>query len=202
MKSIFKSLTFWLFVAIVILGSALYLSLKENAARGAEIVRLEDNQTTLLGEVEHYKAENGSLVASVQVLTMKRDEFAELLKAERRKVESLGIRIAELESLGEVTTDTDIDVEAEIVPPDTIYINNPIIGTFDWSDGWVSITGELTPELVRAHIDITDTITIVAHRKARKWLFFRCKGKITHYDALSSNPHTTISNIRYIELTE
>ena len=202
MKSIFKSLTFWLFVAIVILGSALYLSLKENADRGAEIVRLEDNQTTLLGEVEHYETENGRLAASVQVLTMKRDEFAELLKAERRKVESLGIRIAELESLGEVTTDTDIDVEAEIVPPDTIYINNPIIGTFDWSDGWVSITGELTPELVRAHIDITDTITIVAHRKARKWLFFRCKGKITHYDALSSNPHTTISNIRYIELTE
>lgn len=202
MKSIFKSLTFWLFVAIVILGSALYLSLKENADRGAEIVRLEDNQTTLLGEVEHYETENGRLAASVQVLTMKRDEFAELLKAERRKVESLGIRIAELESLGEVTTDTDIDVEAEIVPPDTIYINNPIIGTFDWRDGWVSITGELTPELVRAHIDITDTITIVAHRKARKWLFFRCKGKITHYDALSSNPHTTISDIRYIELTE
>lgn len=202
MKSIFKSLTFWLFVAIVILGSALYLSLKENAARGAEIVRLEDNQTTLLGEVEHYKAENGSLVASVQVLTMKRDEFAELLKAERRKVESLGIRIAELESLGEVTTDTDIEMEAEIVPPDTIYITEPIIGTFDWSDGWVRVTGELTPDLVKARINITDTITIVAHRKARKWLFFRCKGKITHYDALSSNPHTTISNIRYIELTE
>lgn len=202
MKSIFKSLTFWLFVAIVILGSALYLSLKENADRGAEIVRLEDNQTTLLGEVEHYKAENGSLVASVQVLTMKRDEFAELLKAERRKVESLGIRIAELESLGEVTTDTDIEMEAEIVPPDTIYITEPIIGTFDWSDGWVRVTGELTPDLVKARINITDTITIVAHRKARKWLFFRCKGKITHYDALSSNPHTTISNIRYIELTE
>lgn len=202
MKSIFKSLTFWLFVAIVILGSALYLSLKENAARGAEIVRLEDNQTTLLGEVEHYKAENGSLVASVQVLTMKRDEFAELLKAERRKVESLGIRIAELESLGEVTTDTDIEMEAEILPPDTIYITEPIIGTFDWSDGWVRVTGELTPDLVKARINITDTITIVAHRKARKWLFFRCKGKITHYDALSSNPHTTISNIRYIELTE
>lgn len=202
MKTIFKSLTFWLFVAILILGSALYLSLKENADRGAEIVRLEDNQMTLLGDVEHYKAENGSLVASVQVLTMKRDEFAELLKAERRKVESLGIRIAELESIGEVTTDTDIDVEAEILPPDTIYINNPIIGTFDWSDGWVRVTGELTPDLVKARINITDTITIVAHRKARKWLFFRCKGKITHYDALSSNPHTTISNIRYIELTE
>ena len=202
MKFIFKSLTFWLFVAIVILGSALYLSLKENADRGAEIVRLEDNQTSLLGEVEHYEAENGRLVASVQTLTMKRDEFAELLKAERRKVESLGIRIAELESLGEVTTDTDIEMEAEILPPDTIYITEPIIGTFDWSDGWVRVTGELTPDLVKARINITDTITIVAHRKARKWLFFRCKGKITHYDALSSNPHTTISNIRYIELTE
>ena len=202
MKSIFKSLTFWLFVAIVILGSALYLSLKENADRGAEIVRLEDNQTTLLGEVEHYKTENGRLAASVQVLTMKRDEFAELLKAERRKVESLGIRIAELESLGEVTTDTDIDVEAEIVPPDTIYINNPIIGTFDWSDGWVRVTGELTPDLVKARINITDTITIVAHRKARKWLFFRCKGKITHYDAVSANPHTHINHIEYVEIRD
>lgn len=202
MKSIFKSLTFWLIVALVICAGCIYTLADINAKRGAEIVRLEDNQTTLLGEIEHYETENGRLAASVQVLTMKRDEFAELLKAERRKVKNLGIRIAELESLGEVTTDTNIDMEAEIVAPDTIYINSPIIGTFGWSDGWVSISGELTPELVRAHIDITDTITIVAHRKARKWLFFRCKGKITHYDALSSNPHTTISNIRYIELTE
>lgn len=202
MKSIFKSLTFWLIVALVICAGCIYTLADINAKRGAEITRLEDNQTTLLGEIEHYETENGRLAASVQVLTMKRDEFAELLKAERRKVESLGIRIAELESLGEVTTDTNIDMEAEILPPDTIYITEPIIGTFDWSDGWVRVTGELTPDLVKARINITDTITIVAHRKARKWLFFRCKGKITHYDAYSANPHTTISDIRYIELTE
>ena len=202
MKSIFKSLTFWLILALIICAGCIYTLANINAKRGAEIVRLSDNQTALLGEVEHYKGKNGELVTSVMQLTMQRDEFSELFEAERRKVENLGIRIAELESLGEVTTDTNIDMEAEIVAPDTIYINSPILGTFDWGDGWVSITGELTPELVRAHIDITDTITIVAHRKARKWLFFRCKGKITHYDALSSNPHTTISNIRYIELTE
>ena len=125
-----------------------------------------------------------------------------LVVAERKKVESLGIKIKELESIGQVTSDTEVDMETEIVAPDTIYINNPIIGTFDWNDGWVRVTGELTPELISAKINITDTITIVAHRKARKWLFFRCTGKITHYDAYSANPHTTISDIRYIELTE
>ena len=202
MKSIFKSLTFWLFVAIVILGSALYLSLKENADRGAEIVRLEDNQTTLLGEVEHYETENGRLVASVQVLTMKRDEFAELLKAERRKVESLGIRIAELESIGETTTNTNVSIEADIIPPDTLYIPEPIMGTFEWQDPWVRVVGELQPNRLKAQINITDTITIVAHRKARGWWIFRCKGKITHYDAVSANPHTHINHIEYVEIRD
>ena len=202
MKSIFKSLAFWLIVALVICAGCIYTLADINAQRAYEIERLCDNQATLLGEVEYYESKNGELVASVQTLTMQRDEFSELLIAERKKVESLGIRIKELESLGEVTTDTYVDMEAEIVPPDTIYVAEPIIGTFDWNDGWVRVTGELTPELVRAHINITDTITIVAHRKARKWLFFRCKGKITHYDAYSANPHTQISSIRYIELTE
>lgn len=202
MKEIFKSLTFWLITALIICAGCIYTLARINAQRGEEIVRLSDNQTALLGEVEHYEGENGELVASVQALTMQRDEFAELLVAERKKVESLGIRIAELESLGEVTTNTEVEMKAEVVPPDTIYINTPVIGTFDWSDGWVRVTGELTPELISAKINITDTITIVAHRKARKWLFFRCKGKITHYDAYSANPHTIISDIRYIELTE
>ena len=202
MKSIFKSLTFWLVVAIVILGSALSLSLKENAERGAEIVRLEDNQTTLLGEVEHYEAENGRLAASVQVLTMKRDEFAELLKAERKKVESLGIRIAELESIGETTTNTNVSIEADIIPPDTLYIPEPIMGTFEWQDPWVRVVGELQPNRLKAQINITDTITIVAHRKARGWWIFRCKGKITHYDAVSANPHTHINHIEYVEIRD
>lgn len=202
MKSIFKSLTFWLFVAIIILGSALYLSLKESAERGAEIVRLEDNQTTLLGEVEYYETENGRLAASVQVLTMKRDEFAELLKAERRKVESLGIRIAELESIGETSTSTDVSIEADIVPPDTVYIPEPIMATFEWHDPWVRVVGELHPTRLKAKINITDTITIVAHRKARGWWIFRCKGKITRYDAVSANPHTQINHIEYVEIRD
>lgn len=202
MRTIFKSLTFWLIVALIICAGCIYTLADINAKRSEEIVRLSDNQTALLGKVKYYEGKNGELVASVMQLTMQRDEFSALFETERKKVESLGIRIAELESLGEVTTDTEVEMEAEIVPPDTIYINTPVIGTFDWSDGWVRVTGELTPELISAKINITDTITIVAHRKARKWLFFRCKGKITHYDAHSANPHTTISDIRYIELTE
>lgn len=202
MKRIFRSPYFWLVLAIIILGSALSLSLHNNAKRRAEIERLEGNQTTLLGEVEHYRAENGKMAASVQALTLKRDEFAELLKAERRKVETLKVRIQDLESVGEVDTESEVTFEADIIQPDTIYIPEPIMGTFEWSDPWVRVVGELQPEKIKAQINITDTITIVAHRKARGWWIFRCKGKITHYDALSANPHTSISDIRYIELTD
>lgn len=202
MKRIFGGLYFWLILAIVLLGGALYWSLTQNAQNEAEIERLEGNQTTLLGEVEYYRSENGELVASVQALTMKKDEFAELLKAERRKVESLGVRIKELESIGEVGTDTDVTIEADILPPDTVYQTEPIMGRFEWADPWVRVVGELHPDKIKAQINITDTITIIAHRKARGWWIFRCKGKITHYDAVSANPHTSISDIRYIELTE
>lgn len=202
MKRILGSLYFWLALAIVLLGGTLYWSLTRNAQNEAEIERLEGNQTTLLGEVEYYRSENGELVASVQALTMKRDEFAELLKAEHRKVESLGVRIKELESIGEVGTDTDVTIEADILPPDTVYQTEPIMGRFEWADPWVRVVGELHPDKIKAQINITDTITIIAHRKARGWWIFRCKGKITHYDAVSANPHTSISDIHYIELTE
>lgn len=202
MKTIFKSLAFWLILALIICAGVIYTLADINAERGAEIVRLEDNQTTLLSEIEYYETENGNLAASVQVLTMKRDEFAELLKAERRKVESLGIRIAELESIGETATNTNVSIEADIIPPDTLYIPEPIMGTFEWQDPWVRVVGELQPNRLKAQINITDTITIVAHRKARGWWIFRCKGKITHYDAVSANPHTHINHIEYVEIRD
>lgn len=202
MKSLVKSPYFWLLSAIIILGGTLRWSLSQNAKNKAEIERLEDNQTTILGDVEYYRTENGELAASVQSLTMKRDEFAALLKAERRKVEELNIRIRELESIGEVDTESEVTFEADIIPTDTVYIPEPIMGTFEWSDPWVRVVGELHPDKIKAQINITDTITIIAHRKSRGWWIFRCKGKITHYDAVSANPHTSISDIRYIELTD
>lgn len=200
--NIFRRATFWLILALILsLGGVAYLW-DANAKNEEEIGRLEGNQQTLLGQVEYYEAENGKLVASVQALTMKRDEFSELLQAEKRVVKDLGIRIKELESMGQTSTDTDVEIEAPIVKPDTIIIHEPIAGTFEWEDAWVRVSGEVHPDMIRARINITDTITIVAHRKARQWLFFRCKGKIVRYDALSSNPHTSITDIRYVELTE
>ena len=201
MKALLRKPLFWAVLALVLSGAAIYTLATINADREAEIARLEGNQTALLGEVEHYESKTGELVASVQSLTLQRDEFSELLKAERRKVESLGIRIKELESMGQTSTNTEVEIEAEIVPADTVYIHEPIIGTFEWSDPWVRVAGELHPDMLRAKINITDTITIVAHRKMRKCIFFR-KGKITHYDALSSNPHTSITDIRYVEISE
>ena len=201
MKSLLKKPLFWVVLALVLSGVAIYTLATINAERDAEIARLEGNQTTLLGEVKHYESKNGELVARVQSLTLQRDEFSELLKAERRKVESLGIRVKELESFGQTSTDTEVEIEAEIIPADTIYVYEPIIGSFEWSDPWVRVSGEIHPTMLRAKINITDTITIVAHRKMRKCIFFR-KGKITRYDALSSNPHTSITDIRYVEISE
>lgn len=204
-----KRIYIWAILAFVLLGGALYWALDRNAKQRAEIERLEDNQSTLLGDVEYYRAENGRMVASVSALTMRRDEFEELLKAERRKVEALNIRIKELESFSELNTELDFEFEAPIIKPDTIYLSadtlhipEPIMGKFDWSDPWVSVRGELHPESVKAQINITDTITIVAHRKSRGWWIFRCKGKITHYDAVSANPHTRINHIKYVEVRD
>lgn len=199
---ILRSPYFWLTLVFVILGSALVLSLHDNTRKATEIARLKGNQTTLLGEVEHYRAENGRMAASVQALTLKSDEFAELLKAERRKVENLNVRIQELESVGEVSTESEVTFEADIIPADTVYIPKPIMGTFEWSDPWVRVVGELHPTKLKAQINITDTITIVAHRKSRGWWIFRCKGKITHYDAVSANPHTKINHIKYVEIQD
>jgi hypothetical protein len=107
-----------------------------------------------------------------------------------------------LESVGEVGTESEVTFEADIIPADTVYIPEPIMGTFEWSDPWVRVTGELHPEKIKAQINITDTITIVAHRKARGWWIFRCKSKIVRYDAVSANPHTRINHLKYVEVRD
>lgn len=202
MNKLLAKPSFWLTVAIIILGGLLAWSLDRNAKNEANAARLAANQETLLGQVEYYESENGELVASVQALTMQRDEFSELLTDEKRKVESLRVRIKDLESFGEVDTKTDVTIEAPILPPDTIYINEPIVGTFEWSDPWVRVVGELHPDSIKAQINITDTITIIAHRKPKGWWIFKCKGKITRYDAMSANPHTKINAIKYVEVRD
>lgn len=201
-NKVLRNSYFWFTLGILLLGGSLVLAIQNNAKKEAEIDRLQNNQSSLLGEVERYRAENGDLVASVTALTMKRDEFEALLRAETKRVENLNVRIKELESYSELNTETDIVIETPITKPDTIRVVEPIMGTFEWSDPWVRVCGEIHPDKLQAHISIVDTITVVAHRKSRGWWIFRCKGKITHYDAYSANPHTLINHIEYVEIQD
>lgn len=202
MKKVLKNPYFWLILGILMLGGSLVLAIRNNAKKEAEIERLEANHFSLLGQVEEYRTKNGELAASVQALTLKRDEFEILLKAEKRKVENLNIRIRDLKNIGEIGTESEVEIETPIIKPDTIYVDQPVMGTFEWSDYWVGIQGELHPDKIKASITITDTITIVGHRKSRGWWVFRCKGKVTHYDAISANPHTKINHIEYVEIQD
>ncbi len=204
LNKLLRKPAFWLVLALIILGATTYTLGRENVKSREEIERLGANQQTLLGEVAHYETENGKLAASVQSLTLQRDEFKSLMPQYERTIKDLRIRVKDLESLGEVGTETDVEITAPVTPtPDTVYIaNEPLARQFSWDDGYVALRGELSVDSVRIHLKINDTITIVAHRPPRGWWIFKCRGKITHYTAISANPHTQINQIKYIELNE
>lgn len=172
--------------------------------KNAQIRRLEANQTALLDSVKIYQNKNGELTASVQVLTLRRDELESLIPSYKREIADLGIRLKEAERVAEIETKTEIQVitPVEALTPkfeasDTIQ--TPTV--FQWSDDWAKVQGEILTDSIRCTVQTVDSLILVVHRERRKCIF-RKQGKIKRFEVVSKSPHTEIVGVQMVELIE
>ena len=175
----------------------------------AEISRLEMNQEALLTDLQYYQDENGHMVATVNALTLRRDELENLIPSYAAEIEDLKLKLKNVNTLAHVSMETKAEIHTptfQLPPPapmppmehpDTLP---PTPYQFNYEDTWITVTGTVYPDSTsNVQIECRDSLTLVAHRTKK-----RCcrKSKIIKYDVTSSSPYSLITDLGYIELIE
>lgn len=177
----------------------------------AEISRLEMNQEALLTDLQYYQDENGNMVATVNALTLRRDELENLIPRYASEIETLKLKLKNVETLAHVSMETKAEVQTPTITlppppplPQTTEQDNPdttaLPYTFAYNDEWLTITGTVYPDsLSNITVECRDSLTLVAHKTKK-----RCcrKSKIIKYDVQTKSPYSIIKDISYIELIE
>lgn len=163
--------------------------------------RLAGNQTALMKQVSLYQTEAGKSAASVQALTLSKEELEKYCSELTNAVDELNVKVKRLQSAS--TTATETKVKVKTIIKDSIVYRNAAFDTIqaiEWKDKWVRITGEIYKKNLRLDICSTDTLRQIVHRVPKKFLFIKYGTKAIRQEIVSTNPHTKIVYSKYIEL--
>lgn len=212
---VLKSPIFWLGALLLALAITCTIQHRNIVQKGQEVARLESNQTSLLSQVEYYRTENGELVASVQALTLKKEELESLMPKYEREIKALKIELSNVRNISNVETKMEVDIAAPVSPPAAIPASS--IGEeselpekeepdtypkeFSWRDDWTEVRGKIYADSVSCSIICRDSLVLVAHYAKKKCLFKK-KGKLIKYDVRSKNPHVKVMGAELIDVIE
>lgn len=182
-----------LIIAVMVL-SCLLNNTKE------EKKRLANNQESLLSDIEYYKTESGKNAASVQKLVFTKSELEKHCQDLAQTVKDLGIKVKRLQSAATTVTKTEVEIQT-VVRDSIVYRDRPVIlKTINWKDPWIKLDGVLDGDNFSAKIQSIDSLSHVAHRVPKKFLFFRFGTKAVRLEVVNKNPHSKIVYTEYIEI--
>lgn len=162
--------------------------------------RLANNQESLLSDIEYYKTESGKNAASVQKLVLTKSELEKHCQDLTQTVEDLGIKVKRLQSATTTVTKTEVEIQT-VVRDSIVYRDRPVIlKTINWKDPWIKLNGVLDGDDFSAKIQSIDSLSHVAHRVPKKFLFFRFGTKGVRLEVVNKNPHSKIVYTEYIEI--
>jgi len=190
-----------IFVLVIVLGIAfhqVYYLQRENH-------RLVVNQTTLLkGEkIENKRTFDGRNAAAIEALTLRINELSQSEDSLLLVARSLGIRNRRLQELARTAYRTQTVIRT--VVHDSVMAIVPgrtdTLPCLSYHDPWISFAGCLRADSFMGDIHACDTLDIVVHRVPRRFLFFRWGCKAVKMEAVGRNPHTKLTYMRYIRIT-
>ena len=186
----------------VTLGTVIAVQERQLEKARAEASRLALNQEALLRDLDTARAENGHLMASVDALTLRRDELEGLLPKYAAEVANLKLKLRDVQGVASVETSTAVQV---VAVHDTVFVQQEAPKAagrrYRFRDAWVNAAVDIVGD--SAHLELTarDSLTVVAHREPRKCLFRR-KGKVTRYTVSPASPYTKIDGVSFVEVVE
>ena len=168
-----------------------------------EAERLEQNQSALLSEVEHFKTESGKNAAAVKMLTLSRDEAEKECQELGEVIDDLNVKLKRVEEATKTETKTEVQIKT-IVKDSIVYVDSSAVRVkaFGWKDNWTKINGYLHGDSANIKIENNDSLYMVVHRVPKKWWFFRWGTKEIKVNVVNTNPHTTIRYVRTLRLKD
>jgi hypothetical protein len=170
-----------------------------------ENVRLAGNQRALMSDIRHYITKDSLNVASVERLTLTKNELQTHCDELTQTVEDLNIKIRRLQSISRTATQTEYRIEPVFRDSITVSVRDSLIidtiRCLDYSDEWLTFAAcEKSDGVLDAAIETRDTLITIVHRVPKRFLFFRFGTKAIRQEVISKNPHSRISYAEYIEI--
>jgi len=205
---------YFIFAIIACIGF-IFSSVKSCKSTQQERDRLSNNQRALLEDITLYRTKDSLSAASVEKLTLTKNELEKYNGKLAQTVKDLGIKVKNLQSVSQTVTATNYTATAtvkdSIVPRiDRLSQAADEAGktAFDtlhcvkYSDAYLSFEGCSLNNELNFKIKSVDTLIQIVHRVPKRWLFFRYGTKAIRQEILSKNPHTNIIYTEYIELSK
>lgn len=169
--------------------------------------RYKANSETLLQDVDYYQTRDSLNVSKVGVLELKLSEFEKYRAADAEMIKTLQAKNRELQSVTNAQIETITELRANVrdsivyLPGDTV---TTVLKCVDISDTWFDLHGCTTPEGAFTGTFINrDKLLIAGYVEYKRFLGFLWKTKkikSREIHVVSSNPHTKITGVEYIEI--
>lgn len=188
---------FTLIALILAIGAFAGFAFRRYQTAKKEVVRLSNNQRSLLSEMDLYRTKDSLSVASIERLQLTNREFERYCSDLKLQVEELGIRVKRLQSVSQTGISTSypvyIPVRDSIIKTDTLYC-------VDYRSPYLEISGCADRGVFSGRIVSRDTLTQVVYRIPHKFWFIKWGTKAIRQEVICKNPFANISYTEYIEL--
>lgn len=180
-------------ILIIILLASLSLTVKRCQKLADDRDRLSSNQEALLNDIEFYRTTDSIHVASVQALTMTASELRKHNNKLLSDISKLDIKLKRLESASKTATENRINLTA---------LRDTATNEFSYMTNFISFTGTVTADTMRANIIIYDTLTTLLYRIPKRFLGIPYGTKHIRQKVYNSNPNVLIKYTEYIRITK
>lgn len=162
--------------------------------------RYKENTETLLEQTQTYHVRDSLNAAKVGTLELTIKEFEKFRADDAALVKDLKARNRDLDALSKAQMET-IE-QLRCVPRDTVILVDSIpikAKAVHCGDEWFDFDGLLTENNFTGTLETRDELVLTETVKYKKFLFWKTKQfKDRELEAVSRNPHTTITKMEHI----
>lgn len=192
----------WFLLAIVALfGVALLMQCERTKKVSEERDRYMQNSDALLSDMKRMRIDSTTLAVDVKSLRLTVDEYERYRAEDAKKIEALGVKLKNLESVGKhelaVNAPIKASVRDTVMIKDTVTIHEQIV---EMRNPYIEFRGVIDNDSLLGDLRIPVTLhQSVWIEYKRYWLFWK-KPKAIHQTISSDNPYVDIEYSEWVLL--
>ena len=194
----------YFYIALAIFGACMLCTVvmqdRQIAKLTAERDKYKENTVTLLEQSQTYHVRDSLNAAKVGTLELTIKEFEKYRADDAALVKDLKAKNRDLDQLNKAQLQT-IE-QLRCVPRDTVILIDSILITaksVHCGDEWYTFDGLLTDDEFTGTMTSRDELVVTETVRYKRFLFWKTNKILDReLEAVSKNPHTTISNLEHI----